>query len=433
MAINAFFILLLLLFFFLFCSTWIGMTLFLIGYIGLNFFSRIPPLAAIGNVLWNQSSSQSMMALPLFIFMGEILVRSRIAESLFNGLAPWVNKLPGGLLHVNILASTFFAAVSGSVSATTATVGNITIPEFKKRKYSDELSIGSLACSGTLGIMIPPSMPMLMYGIISGVSIGQLFVAGLFPGLIMAALFSGYIIIRCRYNPSLAPTTGEHFTWRDRMAGIPMLLPVVLLIALVLGSIYAGWTTPTEAAAVGSFGAILFAMYTRTMNWHVLKTALLGTVNTTCMIMLIVFGASYFSVVIGYLGIPRALARAIAAADIGPYTLLIIVSLFYVVLGCLVDGFSMIVMSVPIILPLMKAAGFDPLWFGIYLVVMVQIAQITPPVGFNLFLLNGLTGLEVFWIAKAALPFFLLMISFTILMTIFPSIVTYLPYLRSLS
>lgn len=429
MPLEAFLIVLLVLLFFLFASTWIGITLFIAGYVGLAFFTRIPPLGVISNVLWNQSSNQAMMALPLFIFMGELLVRTKISQSLIDGLTPWVNKLPGGLMHLNVVASTFFSAITGSVSATTAMVGNITIPEFKKRKFCDSMSIGSLASAGTLGILIPPSMPMLIYGIISNVSIGQLFIAGILPGLMLASLFSGYIAIRCYFNPSLVPSSGEQFTWRDRLYGLYKITPVTLLIIMVLGSIYTGMATPTESAVVGSLGAMLIAIFTRTLNLEVLKTALLGTVKITCMIMLIIFGAAYFSTMIGFLGVTRALAGAIAAADIGPYTLLFIVSIFYLVLGLSLDGFSMIVMSVPLILPLITAAGFDPLWFGIYLILMVQISQITPPVGFNLFLINGLTGYDIGWIIKAAIPFFFLMLFAILLITIFPGIVTYLPQL----
>jgi len=416
------------LFAFLFSGMWISMTLFIVGYIGLNMYTRIPGFSLAGNVIWNQTSSQTMMALPLFIFMGEILVRSKVSEGAFKGLAPWVNRLPGKLLHVNIVACTFFAAVTGSVTATTAMVGNITLPELlKKRSYDQKLTVGSLAVAGTLGIMIPPSMPMLIYGIISGVSIGQLFMAGIIPGIIMAVLFSGYIIVRCIINPSLAPETVENFTWKDRIASLPMLLPVIILILFVIGSIYSGWATPTEAAAVGSLGALLFAVYNRALNWQALKDALLTTVTTTCMIMLIVCGAAFFSAVCGFIGIPRALARTIAQYDIGPYTLLFIVSIFYIILGLSLDGFSMIVMSVPLILPIMTAAGFDPLWFGIYLIVMVQISQVTPPVGFNLFLINNLTGISIFSVSRASVPFFSMMLVFIVLMTIFPSIVTFLP------
>ena len=428
MAIEAFFTLLFLLFALLFSGLWIGITLLVVGYVGLISFTSISAGSVLSNVLWNQAANSTMLALPLFIFMGEVLVKSKIADSLFLGLAPWVNRLPGGLLHVNTAACAFFAAVSGSVAATTATVGGITIPEFRKRGYSDSLSIGTLACAGTLGILIPPSMPMLVYGFISSVSIGKLFIAGIMPGLALAVLFSGYVIVRCLINPSLAPSQGDNFTWSDRMAGLPQLLPVILLILTVLGSIYAGFATPTEAAAVGSFGAIVFAFWNKTLSAKVFTDALMGTVLTSCMIMLIVVGASFFSVAIGYIGIPRALARFMVESEMSPYTLMVIVTLFYIVLGCLVDGFSIIVMSVPLVLPLIRAAGFDPLWFGIYLVLMVQVAQITPPVGFNLFVINGLDQrYSLGFIARASCPMFLIMLLFTLLITVFPELILWLP------
>ncbi len=420
--------LLFILFALLFSGLWIGIALFVVGYIGLVCYTSISAGSVLSTVLWNQASSPTMLALPLFIFMGEILVKSKIADSLFLGLAPWVNRLPGGLLHVNTAACAFFAAVSGSVAATTATVGGITIPEFRKRGYSDSLSIGTLACAGTLGILIPPSMPMLVYGFISTVSIGKLFIAGVLPGLALALLFSGYVVVRCLINPSLAPSQGESFTWHDRMAGLPQLLPVVLLILTVLGSIYAGWATPTEAAGVGCFGAIVFAVWNKTMSGKVFKEALLGTVTTSCMIMLIVIGASFFSVSVGYIGIPRSLARFIVEAEMSPYVLMILVTVFYLILGCLVDGFSIIVMTVPLVLPLIKTAGFDPLWFGIYLVLMVQVAQITPPVGFNLFVINGLDQrVSLGFIAKASMPMFFIMLAFTLIITVFPNLILWLP------
>ena len=429
MAIKAFFILLAVMFGLLFSGCWIGVTLFIVGFVGLSCFTTIPPVSVLGTVLWNQSSSSAMLALPLFIFMGEILVQSKISNKLFSGLSPWVNKLPGRLLHVNTVASAFFAAVSGSVSATTATVGKITIPEFKRRGYSDELSIGTLACSGTIGIMIPPSMTMLVYGIIGNVSVGKLFIGGIVPGILMAILFSLYIIIRCIINPNLAPSSGENFTWKDRLKGLPDLLPVILLILLVLGSIYTGWATPTEAAAIGCFGAMAFAVYTKTLTFKVIKDALMGTVVTTGMIMFIVCASAYFSVTIGYIGIPRALANFVVESGMSKYMLILLVAIFYLILGCLVDGFSMVVMSVPIILPLITAVGFDPLWFGIFLVIMVQVAQITPPVGFNLFLITGISDFSIMQIAKAAMPLFFVMVLFTIFVVLCPQVVLWLPNL----
>ncbi len=408
-------------------SIWIGIALFLVGIGGFFVFTDVSFGAILANVAWNNTSGSAMMALPFFIWMGEILFRSKISESLFRGLSPWMDNIPGRLVHVNVLACTFFAAVSGSSAATTATVGKITVPELKKRGYDHDLSIGSLAGAGTLGFMIPPSMMMLVYGIIGDVSIGKLFIAGFIPGFMIAFLFSGYILIRCLITPSLAPRGEERYTWKDRFLALPAIAPVVILVMFVLGSIYMGWSTPTEAGAIGVLGAFFFAALTRSLTWEVFKVSLLGTVKTSCMIMLIVMGASYLSNVIGYLGITRALTDYVTTLALSPYTLIIILSILYLILGCLVDGFSMIVMTAPVVIPLIQAAQFDPIWFGIYLVLMIELAQVTPPVGFNLFVISGLNDDSLVTIAKAAFPFFLLMLLATFLITVFPEIVLYLP------
>jgi len=328
---------------------------------------------------------------------------------------------------VNILACTFFAAVSGSSAATTATVGKITVPELRKRGYDHDLSIGSLAGAGTLGFMIPPSMPMLVYGIIGDVSIGKLFIAGFIPGFMLAFMFSGYILVRCLISPELAPRGEDRFTWKDRLIAVPAILPVIILILFVLGSIYMGWTTPTEAGALGVVGAFFFALITNSLTWDVFKESLAGAVRTSCMIMLIVMGAAYLSNVIGYLGITRALTRYVTMMELSPYMLIVILTVLYLILGCLVDGFSMIVMTAPIVLPLIEAAKFDTVWFGIYLVLMIELAQITPPVGFNLFVISGLNNDDLVTIARAAMPFFFIMVLATVLLTVFPDIALYLP------
>jgi tripartite ATP-independent transporter DctM subunit len=328
---------------------------------------------------------------------------------------------------VNILASTFFAAVSGSSAATTATVGKITLPELAKRHYDHNLSIGSLAGAGTLGFMIPPSMMMLVYGIIGDVSIGKLFIAGFIPGFMIAFMFSGYITLRCLISPELAPASAERHTWKERLLSIPAILPVVILVLFVLGSIYMGWATPTEAGAIGVIGALFFALLTGSLHWNVFKTSMRGTVKTSSMIMLIVMGAAYLSNVIGFLGITRALTRQVTEMGLSPYMLIVILSVLYLILGCLIDGFSMIVMTAPIVVPLIQAAKFDTVWFGIYLVLMIELAQITPPVGFNLFVISGLNNDGLGKIARAAFPFFIIMLIAAALLTIFPEIALYLP------
>lgn len=415
-----------LLFLFLGSTVWVGVSLFIVGIISIILFTNNPPLTILSNILWNNTNSATMMALPLFILMGEILVRSRLSESLFKGLAPWMSFLPGRLLHVNIIASSLFSAVSGSSAATTATVGKIALPELLKRNYSRSLSIGSLAGAGTLGFLIPPSMMMIVYGIVAEVSIGRLFIAGIIPGIILAIGFSGYIMIRSLINPSLA-SKGEEYTWEDRFKALPNLLPIILLIILVLGSIYTGWATPTEAASVGVLGSFIIALFSRSLNGKVLKEIILGSVKTSTMIMLIVCGASYLSVTVGYLNIPSQLTQFISDLGLSGYQLIIILSIMYIILGMMLDGFSLIVMSLPLALPLIVAAGFDPLWFGIYLILMIEVAQITPPVGFNLFVINGLVKDDVLKIAYYAIPSFIIILLATALITMYPEIILWLP------
>ncbi len=410
-------------------SVWIGISLFLIGFGGLFIFTEVPLGRLLSNSVWNNTNGSAMMALPMFIWMGEILFRSRISQNLFNGLTPWMDRIPGRLLHVNILACTFFAAVSGSSAATTATVGKITVPELKERGYQHRLSIGSLAGAGTLGFLVPPSMMMLVYGIIGDVSIGRLFIAGILPGIMIASLFSGYIFFRCLINPSLAPARAESYTWIQRLKGLKDIAPVAILIAGVLGSLYAGWATPTEAGVVGVVGAMLFAIFTGSMDRQVFMASIKGAIKTAAMIMLIVMGAGYFSVAIGFLGITRQLTMFVAEMGLSPYMLILILTLVYLVLGCLLDGFSMIVMTTPIFLPLVTFVGFDPVWFGIYIILMIELAQITPPVGFNLFVISGLTNEDILTIARAALPFFLILCAATAIVTIFPRFVLFLPNL----
>ncbi len=410
-------------------TLWIGMALFLVAMGSFLLFTELPFGTILANTAWNNTSGSAMMALPMFVWMGEILFRSRISQNLFKGLTPWMDRIPGRLLHVNVLACTFFAAVSGSSAATTATVGKITVPELESRGYNRALASGSLAGAGTLGFLIPPSMMMLVYGIIGDVSIGKLFIAGIIPGILLAAMFSGYIALRCLITPSLAPAGSECHSWQERLAAIPEILPVLLLILVVLGSLYTGWATPTEAGAVGVVGALVFAFFTKSLDRQVFTSSLMGAIKTSAMIMFIIMGASYLSVVVGYLGITRELTILVTEMGLSPYMLIFILCLLYLVLGCLVDGFSMIVMTTPIVLPLVSAAGFDTVWFGIFLVLVIELAQITPPVGFNLFVISSLNHDDIFVIAKHSLPFFFIMLLATALITLFPQIVLFLPNL----
>ena len=404
---------------------WIGPTLFVTGWVALTLFTDLPVLRIMGSVVWNNVNSSSLMALPLFIMMGEFLVRTRISDDLFEGLTPWVAKLPGGLLHVNVIASAFFAAITGSVNATTATVGKITIPEFRKRGYDESLSIGSLTSSGTLGILIPPSVPMLIYGVAANVSIGKLFIAGLLPGVLLMFCFCVYLGIAAKVKHEHHAV--ETYSWGDRIKSLPKIFPIMVLIGFVLGSIYAGWATPTEAAAIGVLGAAVLGVATRCLNIQTFTECLVGTVKTNCMVMLILIGASFFSVALGFLGLPKWISSTLVSFGAGKYEVIILITIVYLILGCLIDGYSMIVMTVPMFLPLVKDYGMDPLWFGIYVVLMVQVANITPPIGFNLFLVTGLAGRSIGFISRSVLPFIAIMAVFVALITLFPEVVMVMP------
>lgn len=408
---------------------WVGFSLFIVGFIGMLIFSSLPAGNNMASSLWATVEKWEYVALPLFILMGEILYRSGISEKLFKSLVPWLYRLPGGLLLMNIVSCTLFAAVSGSSAATTATVGRITLAEFDKLGYDRRLAMGSLAGAGTLGFLIPPSLIMIVYAILAEVSIGKMFMAGVFPGLLLSGIYSSYIIYRGIRNPAIAPRTQESYSWKERLVGLKDLAPTVILILMVLGSIYGGIATITEAAALGVLGATVFAFLNRQMNLKILFECLVGAVKTNAMIMMIVVGAGFLSRAMGFLGIPAEITRAITELGLSPYMLMLLLGGFYVILGCLLDGFSIVVMTLPIALPMVTAAGFDPIWFGIYLILMVEVSQITPPVGFNLFVIQGLTGEPIVKIAKYALPFFFLMLLATAILTIFPDIALFLPNL----
>ena len=408
---------------------WVGFSLFIVGFVGMVLFSSLPPGNNIASSVWATIEKWEYVALPLFILMGEILYRSGISEKLFKSLVPWLYRLPGGLLLMNIVSCTLFAAVSGSSAATTATVGRITLAEFDKLGYDRRLAMGSLAGAGTLGFLIPPSLIMIVYAILAEVSIGKMFMAGIFPGLLLAGIYSIYIIYRGIRNPEIAPQAQESYSWKERLVGLKDLAPTLLLILMVLGSIYGGVATPTEAAALGVLGSTIFAVFNRSMNLKIMLECLIGAVKTNAMIMLIVMGAGFLSRVMGFLGIPAAITTTITGLGLSPYMLMILLGVVYVLLGCILDGFSIVVMTLPIALPMVTAAGFDPIWFGIYLILMVELSQITPPVGFNLFVIQGLTDEPIMQIAKYAFPFFLLMVLTTAIITVFPEIALYIPKL----
>lgn len=429
-------ILIAIMFVFLLSSLWIGVSLMLTGIIGMLLFDHnLPPVISVydkigdllASSLYDALNSWSLAALPMFILMGEILYKSSVSTRLLNGLKPWLAFIPGGLLHVNVAACSLFAAVSGSSAATTATVGKITLEELKNRGYSKTLAMGSLAGSGTLGYLIPPSLIMIIYGVLSDVSIGKLFVAGILPGLLLASLYSFYIMYKAKVDPSVLPDEKEVFTFKDRINSFKDLAPIFSLIGLVLGSIYGGFATPTEAAALGVLGSLILATYFKAISIDILKNALLNSVKTSVMIGFIIAGAVFLSQVIGFLGIARAMSEFISELGLSPLMLILLIGIMYIILGMILEAISIVVMTLPIVLPIVILAGYDPLWFGIFLVFMVEMAQITPPVGFSLFVIQGISNEKIQTILKATFPFFILMIVTVVLITLFPEIVFYLP------
>jgi C4-dicarboxylate transporter DctM subunit len=408
-------------------GVWIGLTLSGVAWIGMQLFSSRAAGDAMAVTIWGSSSSWTLTALPLFVWMGEILFRTKLSESMFKGLAPWVSRLPGGLLHTNVIGCTIFAAVSGSSAATCATIGKMTLPELAKRGYPEDITIGSLAGAGTLGLLIPPSIIMIVYGVSADVSIARLFIAGVFPGLLLACLFSGYLVVWALLNKGKIPPPDAAMSFGEKIYESRHLIPVVLLIGAVLGSIYTGVATATEAAAIGVVGSLVLAVVQRSMSWNTFKESLLGATRLYCMIALILAGAAFLTLSMGYIGLPRHLAEFVSGLGLSPFMLIIVLSIFYVVLGCFLDGISMVVLTMGVILPTVQAAGLDLIWFGIFIVIVVEMAQITPPVGFNLFVLQGMTKKEITYIARVTLPFFFLMCGMVLLLWFFPQIATWLP------
>src|SRR5215213_10292049 len=401
---------------------WIGLALGATGAVLLAIFRNIPLDKLLAQYAWNILTTQELLALPMFILMGEILFQSRLSRSLFAGLAPWAGLLPGRLLHVNVVGCSIFAAISGSSAATTQVVGRIALAELTKRGYSRDIAIGSLAGAGTLGFLIPPSNILIIYGVLGDVSIVKLFTAGFIPGFLLAACFMAWVMIHATLRPELVPLI-------ERITALKELAPAVFLIVAVLGSMYGGLATPSESAAVGVLGAVIVASSQGGLTRQALRDIAMGAVMTCSMIAMILLGASILGAAAAFLGIPRAVADFVAGMGLSPFMLIVALIVFYLILGCFLDGFSMIVMTLPIVMPIVKAAGFDPIWFGIFLVLVVEMAQITPPVGFNLFVIQGLTGDGLGYIAKVTLPYLLIMVLFTLVITVFPQIVLFLPNL----
>ena len=408
-------------------GVWIGLALAGVAWVSMSLLGSRPAGDAMAVTIWGSSSGWTLTALPLFVWMGEILFRTRLSQDMFSGLAPWMNRLPGRLLHVNVIGCTIFAAVSGSSAATCATIGKMTLPELRGRGYPDSIVIGTLAGAGTLGLLVPPSLIMIVYGVSADVSISRLFAAGVLPGILVAGLMMAYIGIWALFHRKQVPLADRTLSLRQKLAASRSLIPVVLLIAGVLGSIYSGLATATEAAAIGVVGSLILSAVQGSLSRESFFSSLMGATRLFCMIALILAGAAFLTLSMGYLGLPRHLAEWIGGLGLSPLMLLVALMVFYMVLGCFLDGISIIVLTMGVVLPIVQLAQIDLVWFGIFVVLVVEMAQITPPVGFNLFVLQGMTGKSLPYIARAAFPMFLVLCLAVLLLYQFPAIVTWLP------
>lgn len=406
---------------------WIAMAMSVAAWFGLQFFTSSPPEVNLFQAFWGSSASWTLAALPLFVWMGEILFRTRLSDEMFEGLSPWLGWLPGRLMHVNVFGCGIFAAVSGSSAATCATIGKVALPELKKRGYDERMCLGSLCGAGTLGLLIPPSIIMIVYAVAAEVSILKMFVAGVFPGMLLVLLFSGYIAGWALLNPDKTPKQVERMTMLERLRRGRNLIPCLALIAFVMGTMFTGYATATEAAAVGVLGALLIAWWSGSLTRHNFWESLSGATRLSCMILFILAGAAFLSSCMAFTGIPREIAAWVASLQASPVTLLAVLAVIYLALGMVIDGISMIVLTTSIVLPMVQAAGFDLIWFGIFIVILVEIAQITPPVGFNLFVLQTMSGRDANYVAYASIPFFFLMLVAVVVVVAFPQIATWLP------
>ncbi|MCE8508727.1 TRAP transporter large permease subunit [Ruegeria pomeroyi] len=408
-------------------GVWVGLALMGVAWVGMELFTTRPVGDVMLTTIWSASSSWTLTALPMFIWMGEILYRTRLSEDMFKGLSPWMAPLPGGLVHTNIVGCTVFAAVSGSSAATLTTVGKMSIPELRKRKYPERMIIGTLAGAATLGLMIPPSLTLIVYGVTINESITKLFFAGILPGLVLAAMFMGYVAIYSRIGKDWSPNPEPKLSFAEKIRNSRFLAPVITLILVVIGSMYLGYATATEAAAFGVIGSLLLALGQGSLSWKTFAESLMGATRTSAMIALILAGAAFLSLSMGFTGLPRGLANLIAAWDLSRFELLMVLLVFYVILGCFLDGISSVVLTMAVVEPMIRDAGIDLIWFGIFIVVVVEMAQITPPIGFNLFVLQGMTNHEMSYIARAAIPMFLIMVLMVFVLILFPDLATWLP------
>jgi tripartite ATP-independent transporter DctM subunit len=413
--------------FFLGSGIWVALSMIGVSAIGMMLFTSRPVGDAMATTIWGTSSSWTLTALPLFVWMGEILFRTKLSENLFKGLSPWMQNLPGGLIHVNVVGCALFAAISGSSAATVATVGKMSIPELRKRNYPEKILLGSLAGSGTLGLLIPPSIILIIYGVAVQESIAKLFIAGIIPGIMIALIFMSYVIIWSLINKKEMPKILEEYSFLEKIKRSKQLLPVILLISSVIGSIYTGVATATEAASLGVVGSLILSYFQKSLTLETFKFSLLGATKTSCMIAFILAGSTFLSLAMGFTGLPRNLAVWIQTMDLSPYVLIFVLMIFYIILGMFLDGISAVVLTMAIIEPMIRQAGFDMIWFGIFLVIVVEMAQITPPVGFNLFVLQGMANKDMGYIARSAFPLFLLMVLAVVLVVIFPEIALWMP------
>jgi tripartite ATP-independent transporter DctM subunit len=426
-ALTAGIVLLVLLLVLLVGGVWIAISLAAVAWFGLQFFTNTPPDVNLFQAFWGSSASWTLAALPLFIWMGEILYRTKLSEEMFEGLAPWLGWLPGRLMHVNILGCAIFGTVSGSSAATCATIAKVALPELKRRGYDERTALGSLAAAGTLGILLPPSIIMVVYAVAAEVSIIKVFLAGFLPGLVLTLLFSGYIVVWALLNPGKTPPPEAQLGFLQKVRKIKLLVPCLLLIAFVVWVMVIGWATATEAAAYGVVGALAIAWWSGGLDRQSFSASLMGATRLSCMIMFILAGAAFLSSCMAFTGIPRALAEWVASLAPHKYTLIAILAGIYILLGTALDGVSMIVLTTSIVIPMVEKAGFDLVWFGIFIVLLVEIAELTPPLGFNIFVLQTMTGRDSSYVALASLPFFFMMVLAIALITVFPELATWLP------
>jgi len=408
----------------MFAGIWVAISLALVAVVG--YFVFVGNARLIPFVPFDTLNSFVLTAIPLFIFMGEILVHCGASEMLYRGTSKWLAWAPGGLLHSNIGACAMFAAISGSSPATAATIGTVAYPALKQRKYDEKLTLGSLAAGGTLGILIPPSISLIVYGMLAEASVGRLFAGGIIPGIILSAMFMAYIGIRVVRNRQLAPKE-EAFSVRNLIVGLKDFWAIAILMIIVLGGIFGGLVTPTEAAALGASGALLLALGLRRLTWQTLRESLFSALETTCMVLFIVVAASLLASFLGIMGIPAAFSTLVLGSGLPKIAILLLIYLLYIFLGCFIDGLSAMVLTMSTVLPVITGLGFDIIWFGVVLTVLIEVGMLTPPMGINLFVIHGISGKDLLEVVRGSVPFFLIMLLGIALFTAFPSTIIWLP------